>query len=155
MNQADIDRMYAEIRVEKQKFDDAVAQFQAPKPAMEAELQTLKEELPRLLAGVVLGEVPKSKVQQAKRRMKEIKEFLEDFKLIEEGKGFETYEARINSKGRKVSNDERKVQRYEALKQRFIKKPNLYYEKELFSEAEVLGRLDEAKEFLADLRKSK
>jgi len=106
MNQADIDRMYAEIRVEGQKLKDTVAQFQAPKPAMEAELQTLKEELPRLLAGVVLGEVPKSKVLQAKRRIKEIKEFLEDFKLIEEGKGFETYEARIGNKGRKVSNDE-------------------------------------------------
>lgn len=149
-------KLRSHFRKNGERITSALATATEEKDKAEKELAELKAQLPRILASYYLGDLPQGKLVFVRRRIRQLKVFLEEFpSLFEE---LTVIQSRQQTKGRleaiRIDHLERTARRFEFLKAQLehhrspdLENEFLLYAKELAAE---LGEdvIAEAKAFL-------
>lgn len=85
MNTIDLEKMKSDLGEEFSKVNQTIAQIWGEHDRSKKELADLESSFPKLLAQHYLGLIPKSELTRAKKRRSELKEFLDDFPLLDAG----------------------------------------------------------------------
>ncbi len=146
MDMIDLQKMKADLKEETQKVNEVFAQIRGDMEQAKRELADLEAKLPRILAQFYLGEIPKAEVAKMKKRIRELREFLEDYPFASQGLGdcLKT----LSTRGTQLSLLDKQLRRYETLKSELQKGYRAYLENDLMGLAHELGCLDDAKGFL-------
>jgi hypothetical protein len=146
MDMTDIEKKKAELREESQRVNEVTARVRSETELAKRTLASLEAGLPKLLALFQLGRVPRSELTKTKKRIRELRQWLEDYPLLT--LGLADHLTTLSTRGNQISLLEKQIRRYETLKTELQKRHRTDLENELLGLAHELTCLGDAKTFL-------
>ena len=114
------------------------------------EVNELEAGLPKLFAQFYLNGIPKAEIARAKKRVRELREFLEDGPYVLAGLG--GLLTTLSTRGTQLSLLDKQLRRYETLKTELSRGHRTDLENQLMGLAHELDSLDDARGFLDSIK---
>jgi len=150
MDMTAIEKRKTDLREEGQMVNEAIARVRGEMEQTKRTLADLEAGLPKLFAHFHLGRIPKSEVTKTKKRIRELRQILEDFPIA--SAGLTDHLKTLTTRGSQISLLEKQIRRYETLKTDLQTRHRTDLENELMGLAHELNCLDEAKAFLNSIK---